>query len=288
MMTLNGLTLDNSPIFRRVIQVVCDLARRPLSELRILDLGSAHGAYSIELARRGAHVLGIEGREAWLEQACRAQQNASLTNVEFVRDDVRNLSKEKYGEFDVVLCLGILYHLNAPDVFEFVEKIADVCRDFVVIETKFAAAPVLSHVWRENRYWGMSTCEHPPGANSDDKLKNLGASLDNENSFEFTRYSLCNILRHVGFTSVYDCVNPMAYLSVGAERQFKMWGNRLTLTAVKGQSVSLSAAPELDWPENVDEHLFEQFLREREGNVRTTPLPRRIARRLLSPFSRRA
>jgi len=50
MMTLNGLTLDNSPIFRRVIQVVIDLARRPLSGLRILDLGSAHGAYSIELA----------------------------------------------------------------------------------------------------------------------------------------------------------------------------------------------------------------------------------------------
>jgi hypothetical protein len=38
MMTFNGLTLDNSPIFRRVIQVVCDLARRPLSGLRILDL----------------------------------------------------------------------------------------------------------------------------------------------------------------------------------------------------------------------------------------------------------
>lgn len=265
MMTLNGLTLDNSPIFRRVIQVVCDLARRPLSGLRILDLGSAHGAYSIELAGRGAHVLGIEGREAWLEQARRAQQNASLTNVQFVRDDVRNLSRERYGEFDIVLCLGILYHLDAPDVFEFVETIAEVCRDFAVIETKFAAAPVLSHVWQGNRYWGMSTCEHPPGAALDHKLKNLGASLDNENSFEFTRYSLCNILRHVGFTSVYDCLNPMAYLSVGAERQFKMWGNRLTLAAVKGQSVSLSAAPELDWPENVDEHRFEQFLREREG-----------------------
>lgn len=283
MTILEGLALDNSPIFRRVIQAVCDLARRPLAGLRILDLASAHGEYSIELAARGAQVLGIEGREEWLERARRAKQELSLSNVEFVQDDVRNLSREKYGEFDIVLCLGILYHLDAPDVFEFVNRVFEVCRDFAVIETHFAPAPTLSHEWRGRRYWGVSTFEHPANATAEDKLKNLGASLDNEKSFQFTQASLCNILRHVGFTSVYDCRNPMAYLSVGAERGFKMWGNRITLAAIKGQSVSLSASPELDWPENVEEHLFERFLGERtaEDHAKAGGRLRRLARRIL-------
>jgi len=110
--------------------MVCDLAHRPLTGLRVLDLACAHGYYSFEMARLGAQVLGIEGRESWLENARRTKQEASIPNVEFVQDDVRNLSKEKYGEFDIVLCLGILYHLDAPDVFEFLGRVFEVCREF--------------------------------------------------------------------------------------------------------------------------------------------------------------
>src|SRR5713101_4914166 len=204
-----GAILDNSPLFRRVIQTVCDLAHRPLADLRVLDLGCAHGAYSIELATRGAQVLGIEGREAWLEQARRLKQRASLANVEFVQDDVRNLSRAKYGEFDIVLCLGILYHLDAPEVFDFMNRVAEVCRDFAVIETHFAGTHILSHEWRGKRYWGTAYQEHAAGTTPGDKLKSLGSSLDNERSFWFTQASLCNLLRHVGFTSVYDCRNPI-------------------------------------------------------------------------------
>ena len=146
-----GLRIDNTSIVRRVIQVVCDLAHQPLAGLRILDLACAHGNYSIELASRGAQVLGIEGREAWLEHARRQKRDASISNVDFVQDDVHNLSKEKYGEFDIVLCLGILYHLDAPDVFDFVNTVAEVCRDFAIIETHFAKAPTLYHEWRGKR-----------------------------------------------------------------------------------------------------------------------------------------
>jgi hypothetical protein len=38
-----------------------------------------------------------------------------LPNVEFVTDDVRNFSRERYGAFDVVICSGILYHLPGKD-----------------------------------------------------------------------------------------------------------------------------------------------------------------------------
>lgn len=261
-----NLQVDSSALERLVVRAVCDIAHRPLTGLRVLDLACAHGHYSIEMAKLGAQVLGIEGRESWLEQARRAKQEASLTNVEFVQDDVRNLSKKKYGEFDIVLCLGILYHLNAPDVFEFVNSIFEVCRDFAIIETHFAMMPTLMHEWRGKHYWGLSTMEHAVGATPEEKLKNIGASIDNENSFWLTQASLCNLLQHVGFTSVYDCRIPLANLYVGPEWEFKIWGNRVTLAAIKGQPLDLprgSGTPaelEMDWPENLEDHLFERYL----------------------------
>jgi SAM-dependent methyltransferase len=263
---INYDELDNSAISRRVVRAVCDIAHRPLTGLRVLDLGCAHGHYCFEMAKLGAQVLGIEGRESWLDIARRARDKAGLTSVELVQDDVRNLSKEKYGEFDIVLCLGILYHLDAPDVFDFVNSVFEVCRDFAIIETHIATTPAVMHEWRGNRYWGMSTFEHPAGATREEKLKNVGASLDNETAFWFTPASLCNILRHVGFTSVYDCRVPMAYLYVGPAWQLKIWGNRITLVAVKGQPLSLERGPgtpvdsEVDWPESLDEYLFERYL----------------------------
>ena len=263
-MDINGVPVDNNPIVRRVIQVTCDVAGGPVAGLRILDLACAHGAYALEMAARGAQVVGIEGREEWLQIARTGKRKMSLSNVEFVQDDVRKLSKEKYGEFDIVFCLGILYHLDAPDVFEFVSRVAEVCRRFAVVETHFATAPTQSYEWRGKRYWGTTVHEHAANATPAEKLKALGASLDNEASVWLTPASLCNVLRHVGFTSVSDCRNPVANLYVGRERQFRIWGNRTTLVAIKGRPVNLHMCPEttaereVDWPEDLEPYLFER------------------------------
>ncbi len=262
--------IDNSAIGRRVVRAVCDIAHRPLTGLRVLDLACAHGHYSFEMAKLGAQVLGIEGRESWLTQARQTQQELALANLEFVQDDVRNLSKEKYGEFDIVLCLGILYHLDAPDVFDFLGNVADVCRDFAIVETHIAVTPDAMHAWRGKQYWGTSCYEHDVNAKPEDKLKNVGASLDNPNAFWLTQASLCNILQHVGFTSVFDCRMPLANIYVGPDWIEKIWGNRVTLAAVKGQSLDLSVGPgtppgaKTDWPENLDDYRFEDFLMEWE------------------------
>jgi SAM-dependent methyltransferase len=266
MMDINGVPVDNSSLFRRIIQLTCDVARRPLAGLRVLDLACAHGEFASELAARGATVVGIEGRDEWLNVARQTQHSRGLTNVEFIKDDVRNLSKAKYGEFDIVLCLGILYHLDVPDLFEFIDACAKVCTNFAIFETHFAAAPVTSREWRGHQYWGHPALEHAPGATMAEKLKSMGASLDNENSFWMTQASLWNILRHVGFTSVSDCRNPMAHLRVGTNEELKIWGSRTTLLAIKGQPVDLTMMPyatverELDWPEDISGVLFEDVV----------------------------
>jgi 2-polyprenyl-3-methyl-5-hydroxy-6-metoxy-1,4-benzoquinol methylase len=67
-------------------------------------------------------VVALEGRQANLEKARFVKGILDLDHLELVLDDVRNLNKDRYGFFDVVLCLGILYHLDTPDVMNFVEK----------------------------------------------------------------------------------------------------------------------------------------------------------------------
>jgi hypothetical protein len=74
---------------------------------------------------------------------------------------------------------------------------------------------------------------------------------------------------------------------VGAEKEFKLWRNRITLAAIKGQPVSISAGPELPWPENPEEHSFERFLEERSNNNNSDARARRIARRIFSSLKRR-
>lgn len=219
---------------RRIVQMVTDLSPRPLETMRVLDLACLEGLYGIELARRGAQVVGIEGRAANIEKARFAKEVLSLSNLELFQDDVRNLSRETYGEFDVVLCLGILYHLDAPDVFQFLERIAEVCRGFAIFHTHISETASTVQDYKGVQYWGSLYQEHEAESSQEERLKNLWASLDNPASFWPTRSSLYNALTQAGFTSVFECHIP-------PEPQIAR--DRITLVALKGQPQTLFSAP---------------------------------------------
>jgi hypothetical protein len=219
---------------RRIVQSVADAWRRPLSGLRLLDLACLEGLYAVEFARHGARALGIEGRQASIEKARFARDVLALPNLDFVQDDVRNLSKAKHGGFDVVLCLGILYHLDAPDVFGFLERVAHVCEGFALFDTHVSLAAEKSHLFKGKTYWGRGYQEHDPRSTPEHRAGQLWASLDNPESFWLTRASLYNALSHVGFTSVHECITPPE-----AEKP----ADRVTLLAFKGQRQRLLSAP---------------------------------------------
>ena len=221
---------------RRIVQSVADIAQRPIGELRILDLACLEGLYAVEFARHGADVVGLEIREPNIEKARFAKDTLGLNNLHLVRDDVRNISVSKYGEFDVVLCLGILYHLDAPDVFPFLERISETCRSFAVIDTHIGTAE-RSHVFKGRTYSGSTYSEHARDATPEFKAKQLWASIDNPTSFWPTRVSLLNALSSVGFTSTYECHMPP---------EPEKPADRLTLIALKGTRQKLLCAPLLD------------------------------------------
>jgi hypothetical protein len=219
---------------RRVLQTVADAARRPLAGMRVLDLACLEGLYAVEFARHGARVLGIEGRLPNIEKARFAKEALGLPDLELVQDDVRNLSRAKHGAFDVVLCLGILYHLDAPDVFAFIERIAEVCDGFALFDTHVSLTAERSHTWKGRAYRGRSYREHDPASSAEQKAWQLWASLDNVDSFWLTRASLCNALSHAGFTSIQECLMPP---------EGEKPADRVTLLAFKGQRQQLHSSP---------------------------------------------
>ncbi|KPQ38370.1 MAG: Methyltransferase domain [Phormidium sp. OSCR] len=184
---------------RRVLQAVRDFCGEDLSRLRVLDLACLEGLYGLELALHGATVVGLEGRESNLAKARFSQEVLHLDKIEFVCDDVRNLSRERYGSFDVVLCIGIFYHLNAPDVFEFAQHIADVSSRLALFDTHVSSTAEQAYEYRGQTYWGRSYAE--------DHM--AWGSIGNEESAWLTRPSLYNLLADVGFDSVYECHQPM-------------------------------------------------------------------------------
>ena len=84
-----------------------------LRDKSVLDIGCNAGFYSLEMKRRGAaRVLGIDFDDRYLAQARFAAQVTEM-DIEF-----RRLSVYEVGtldeQFDIVLFLGVLYHLRHP------------------------------------------------------------------------------------------------------------------------------------------------------------------------------
>lgn len=80
----------------------------------VLDIGSNAGFYALELARRGAHVTALEPDPHFVRQARWAAHEFGLQDHITVRQ--RNLYQfaRRAAPFDIVLFLGVFYHLRYP------------------------------------------------------------------------------------------------------------------------------------------------------------------------------
>jgi tRNA (mo5U34)-methyltransferase len=84
-----------------------------LSGKTVLDIGCNAGFYSLEMKRRGAaEVIGIDTDEHYLRQA-RFAAEIEEVDVEFRRMAVWDVA-ELGQRFDLVIFMGVLYHLRHP------------------------------------------------------------------------------------------------------------------------------------------------------------------------------
>lgn len=86
----------------------CDFIESELGfdkSLKILDVGCGTGRHSIELARRGYDLTGIDLSENQLNRA-REKAKAENLNIPFLQHDARNLPFEKEFDVAIMLCEG--------------------------------------------------------------------------------------------------------------------------------------------------------------------------------------
>jgi len=84
-----------------------------MAGLRLLDIGCSDGYFSFEAEKRGASVVAMDfvpEDYTGFSVARRILGSAA----EYRMDNVYNLSPDKYGQFDVVFFLGVIYHLRKP------------------------------------------------------------------------------------------------------------------------------------------------------------------------------
>lgn len=230
--------------FNRLLGTIQDhFPDKKIKKLRILDLGSYEGVYSVPLAQMGAEVVSVEGKEVNYKKLELARDFLGLKNLTTLLADVRNLDVKKLGEFDAVLSCGLMYHLDAPGVFEVTEKIYAMTKRVAIFDTHIALARPLTYVYKGKTYHGSSHREFDPGTSSERKKLSLAHSLDNEESFWLTRVSWLNFLKDVGFQSVYEALMPFA------EREMGFY-DRMTFVATKREGTApffpeeLGALPE--------------------------------------------
>ena len=103
--------------------------------LSALDMASHQGWFAVNMAKSGfGRVLGVEARESHVEDSRLMASIYGLDQLEFSQGDVHSLDPEQHGRFDIVLMLGLLYHLENP--IGALRTCRELCRDLCVIETQ--------------------------------------------------------------------------------------------------------------------------------------------------------
>ena len=139
----HSIDLGNGVITPGVDDSAYRLARIGLPEslrgLSVLDVGAWDGFFSFECERRGAARVVATDYYSWhgggwgTKAGFELAREALGSRVEDVDIDVMDLSPDRVGTFDVVLFLGVLYHLRHPLLA--LERVASVTRRLLILET---------------------------------------------------------------------------------------------------------------------------------------------------------
>jgi len=104
-------------------------------QLRCLDIACNEGYFGMEVAKRGAkEVVAFDAREINIEKAEFIRERQDLERISFQKADVGDLTPERFGTFELTLCLGLLYHLENP--MDTIRRVRAVTTDLCVIDTQ--------------------------------------------------------------------------------------------------------------------------------------------------------
>ena len=165
---------------------------------RVLDLFCANGAFSFEAAMAGAkEVLGVEFSE---ERVACAQALADIVREKtewcvpkFSVGSVYELGRMFTEPFDVVMCLGGLYHI--PDPPYVLDQIRALTGELLIVQT--------SSILSGRGSWGEFRLRQ------DETGKGMTSVIGGRGAWHLTVECFENMLRHAGFTIMRSCRPPV-------------------------------------------------------------------------------
>jgi tRNA (mo5U34)-methyltransferase len=125
----------------------------------VLDIGCNGGFYSLEMKRRGAdRVLGLDVDAFYLAQARFAAEVAGL-DIEFAELSVYDVAALR-ERFDIVLFMGVLYHLRHPLLA------LDLIREHVVggllvFQSMQRGSGQVEEIGEDHQFWDAEPFERP-------------------------------------------------------------------------------------------------------------------------------
>jgi SAM-dependent methyltransferase len=122
---------------------------RPQSH--ILDLCCGTGRHSLELARRGFKVTGVDRTQAYLNQA-KEQAKSEGLNIEFVQDDMRNFCRPECFDFVISMFTSFGFFENQADDRKVTNNIYRSLKSAGLLLMDLSSKEILARVFRE-RDW---------------------------------------------------------------------------------------------------------------------------------------
>lgn len=119
-----------------------ELSGGSLAGKRVLDLGCNAGFWSLLAIESGCdYILGVDGRQMHVDQAnfvCEVNE-VEKGKYDFMVGNIFDLDFGQFGTFDIVLCLGLMYHISKH--MDLMEQISEVNNDLLVIDTLMSTKP---------------------------------------------------------------------------------------------------------------------------------------------------
>ncbi len=118
----------------------------------VVDVGAWDGFFSFEAERRGASRVLATDNFCWTGPGWGTRQGFEYAHskldskVEALDVDVLDLKAEQIGRFDVVLFLGVIYHVKDP--FRCIEIVSDLANEMIIVDTETALDSIPEPIMR--------------------------------------------------------------------------------------------------------------------------------------------
>ena len=119
----------------------------PVKGKTVIDVGCGVGHMAKFLVDQGCDVLCVDGRRENIDHLRRLYPHLRAHVLDLDRQRITEL-----GEFDIVFCYGLLYHLENP--MRALREFAVACKDMLIIETQVCdhALPVILYKEEASSY----------------------------------------------------------------------------------------------------------------------------------------